>query len=375
MVSNPQMKNHQIYIGDNPLHCDCRMMYFISYLNDRTTERYIDFVPGNLVCAGPPRMAGRRVVELQPQELLCLLDSPKSADRQCPDGCECFVRLYDNGLILNCSNAGLRQVPDIPVVQLQNVTELWLENNHIVRLPSILNRTNNFERVTEIHARNNSITELNEDNIPPNLRVLDVEANRLTHLNASVLNALNATRQLRLMRFSSNLWQCQCPARDFLLFTQDHRSKIGDLDRIRCDDKVLLKEKEIRDFCPDDQTVIIAVAIVLALLGCSIGIMTALYYKYQQEIKVWLFAHNLMVWFVTEMEVDQHKKYDAFVSYSHQDEDFVTESILSELENGTPPFKLCWHERDWMGGNPITQSVSVRILKDKLCLIIIKKSN
>lgn len=359
MLSNKQMKRHQIYIGDNPLHCDCRMMHFITYLNDVRIERSIDFVAGHLVCAGPETLAGHRVFELNPQKLLCLLDSPKSSVPLCPAGCECFVRTFDRALILNCSNAGLRHVPDIPEIPALNLTELWLENNRIDRLPSIRNRTNNFERVTEIHARNNSIVELNEDNVPPQLSVFDVEANRLSHLNASVLNALNGTRQLRQLRLSANPWQCECSARDFLLFSQDHRHIIADMASIKCvGDNVLLKEKEIRDFCPDDRAVVIAVAIVMALLGCSVGIMAALYYKYQQEIKVWLFAHNMMVWFVTEMEVDQHKKYDGFVSYSHLDEEFVTESILPELENGSPPFKLCWHERDWMGGVPIAQSVS-----------------
>lgn len=87
--------------------------------------------------------------------------------------------------------------------------------------------------------------------------------------------------------------------------------------------------------------------------------MAALYRKYKQDLKAWLFAHNLLSWFVTELEVDQHKQYDAFIINSHFDSQYIMDSIVQELENGTTPFNICLHERDWLAGHSITQWVSI----------------
>lgn len=360
-------KNNKIYLANNPLWCDCLIMHFIQVLNNQnsTTAHFLEIIPGDLKCSGPDRLAERLAIDIQPQELLCLLDSPNSSMPLCPQNCSCFVRPFDKGLMVNCSNANLKHVPPLPFPNNSGLkfTELFLENNQLTALPSILNQSDGYDMVSEIHAKNNSITKLTSQNIPTYLRMLDLEQNKLQVLNASVLDTLNRTSTLQNLALSENPWYCDCAARDFLIFTQDHRNKIEDLKTIKCHDGSFLKANEIRDLCPEDQTVIIAIAVVMTLLGFSIGIMAALYYKYQQEIKVWLFAHNLLSWFVTELEVDQHKKYDAFIAYSHMDMEFVTDSIVPELENGTTPFKLCLHERDWLVGNAITQSVNKLSIK------------
>lgn len=50
-----------------------------------------------------------------------------------------------------------------------------------------------------------------------------------------------------------------------------------------------------------------------------------------------------------EDELDEDKKYDAFISFSHKNETFVQE-IVDELEKGPNSYELCLHSRDLLAG-------------------------
>jgi hypothetical protein len=47
------------------------------------------------------------------------------------------------------------------------------------------------------------------------------------------------------------------------------------------------------------------------------------------------------------------KLYDAFISYSNLDTDFVSEELIPELEHGIPQYKILEHSRDWAPGEQI----------------------
>ncbi|KAK7573831.1 hypothetical protein V9T40_011022 [Parthenolecanium corni] len=96
--------------------------------------------------------------------------------------------------------------------------------------------------------------------------------------------------------------------------------------------------------------------------------------KFNNEIKVYMYSHKMLRWLVAEREIDRDKIYDAFVSYSHLDEWFVSNELVPELESGPNPYKLCIHYRDWLAGAHIPTQIH-RSVKDSRRTIIILSPN
>jgi protein toll len=125
------------------------------------------------------------------------------------------------------------------------------------------------------------------------------------------------------------------------------------------------------DLCPVSNTAALAAGIVVALLGITVGILVALYYYFQREVRVWLYARGLCLWFVTEEELDKDKLYDAFISYSHRDEEFVVNHLVPELEGGAVQFRLCLHYRDWIAGEWIPNQIARSVEDSRRTLVVL----
>ena len=349
-------------LNRNPLRCDCMLMHFVQFLrgqiarNIATTMR---FKTDEMLCAAPDHLAGKTVASLSPNELLCPLDSGRSTVKLCPDQCSCHVRLADKTIMINCANAGLTKVPRLPdpkAVRMMSI-ELNIENNQIDQLP--LRTERGYQHVTGIYAKNNSISSLSTDNLPVNLAKLDVSNNSLQYVNVSAFTVLAASKILKNLSLSQNPWLCNCDSKDLMLFVREHYKIISDFTKITCSNGQLF-EHLMGSVCHENKTLyrsMISISIVIALMGVIVGVAAALYYKYQQEVKIWLFSRNLCMWLVSEEELDKDKKYDAFISYSHKDEEFVAKHLVPQLETGPQPFKICLHYRDWVAGEFIPDQV------------------
>lgn len=365
-------KKLTILIDSNPIRCDCVLLYLVEFLNeyannnDKNRNQYLNIITGHLKCDSPKKLQGTPITLLRPKDLLCPLDSPNSSIQHCPNLCNCLVRPVDKTLIINCSNTNDNYYPlSLPKLTGFNETELYINNNKLTNLPIIQNLPG-YEYVTELYANDNNISEVLWENIPPNLKILELKNNNLESLNFSVFEQFNKTIKLQRISLGQNPWKCNCNILDLFSYIRINYKKITDLDNITCSEDNMkgqkLSDMTGNELCPDDQIAVIVISTCIAIVGILIGIIAALYYKYQQEIKVWLFAHNLCLWFVTEDELDKDKKYDAFISYSHLDENFITDQLVPELENEPHPFKLCLHIRDWVVGEFIPNQVSYVIL-------------
>lgn len=349
-------------LNDNPLNCDCKILHFSNILNERADIRkYLNLITNKLECNATGKLNGRLISQVQSSDLLCRYNCSTIADK--PAACECWTRSFDNVLIVNCSSMALTMVPDLSSLSkkshLFERIELIVANNNITTLSSVTMPDN----IYKINAENNSIRVLKAESLSRFLKELNLAGNDLQTLNRSVLLRLNGT--LNKLELQRNPWKCDCNG-DFMNYMRMHQDKVN-YTNIKCFDGKSLNETE--QICSQIFKILL---IVVSIVGFLIGGHIALYYKFEQEIKIWLFAHKMCLCLVKEHEIDKDKKYDAFISYSHTDEEFVCDLVL-KLESGPNPFQICINSRDWIAGDFIADQIATSVKNSRRTIVVLTK--
>ena len=68
------------------------------------------------------------------------------------------------------------------------------------------------------------------------------------------------------------------------------------------------------------------------------------------------------------------QEFDAFVSYSNADFKWVCEELVPRLENRQRPFRLCVHERDFLGGADVVANIIASIDSSRRTLIVLSNT-
>ena len=124
-------------------------------------------------------------------------------------------------------------------------------------------------------------------------------------MNESVRNFITNSSTIEELTLSDNPWRCDCSNLKFVNFIQDIRSKVIDYKDVKCKDGRYFNTLKPSDLCTDNNRFIMIISITLALFSLLICGPAALFYKYQKQIKMWLYSHNTCLWFVTEEELDK----------------------------------------------------------------------
>ncbi|KAK7114345.1 hypothetical protein V1264_000420 [Littorina saxatilis] len=129
------------------------------------------------------------------------------------------------------------------------------------------------------------------------------------------------------------------------------------------------------DLKPAMAALVVVVVILLVLLIVAV--------KYRKEVRILMYTRVHIVLPCgppshTSADAPQ-KVYDAFVSYAHEDSDWVLGSLLKRLEEpsnarGCGPVKLCIHQRDFVVGKPIIDNIIDSIAASRHTIIVLSKS-
>ncbi|NXY31093.1 TLR22 protein, partial [Pomatorhinus ruficollis] len=76
---------------------------------------------------------------------------------------------------------------------------------------------------------------------------------------------------------------------------------------------------------------------------------------------------------LSSTQIPKDISYDAFVSYSENDSDWVENTMVRELEQACPPFRLCLHKRDFVPGKWIVDNIIDSIEKSRKTLFVLSE--
>ncbi|XP_050321359.1 protein toll-like [Bactrocera neohumeralis] len=353
----------EIKMTGNPIVCDCKLAWIYS-------ENYRSLFNGSQ-CVQTSTKLVKDLAQLERKEL-CAWEPV-----MCPIECNCYTQF--EFLHINCKGAQrIEQLPRPEQVGLKS-SVLDISNNNFIVLP--LNTAFGYGNVSQLNASYNKITSINISQLPTNLTVLDLRNNRLKSLNDEFLRAyLNESTKLKFLYLSENPWFCNCSTLQLLYTLRTHRRRIPDADQLLCVNLLndTLLTANVRELCPtpvnveyyqDLNTTLISVGLTIIIFLCII----VLFYKYKLEVKVWLYSHNILRFCIRECELDKHKTFDAFISYAHQDADFVNHTLLPQLEQCEPPFRVCTHERNWLAGAYIPEQIIESVEQSRRTIIVLSQ--
>ncbi|XP_068242040.1 protein toll-like isoform X2 [Palaemon carinicauda] len=358
----------EIYVSENPLVCNCELYKFAELTRGRLgDDTALTVADASQVQCSYSGMTSY-VTSIDPTSLTC-------KSQKCVQNCTCMKRAHGKMFVVDCSYQNLQSIPllkkeHIPKDDDYGVT-LILTNNSITSLDGL--GKGEYTNLVNLTIPYNKLSFISDTYLPKPLKVLNVRGNNISSLTTSVMKFFNLSDvQLNL---GNNPWRCDCNTLELHRFLVDSGQKVLDIHEIGCSnfkDEGLINLNE-EDLCPlIKQPFVIAsitaasiILLVIAILG------TVSFYKFRQDIKVWLFTHRLLLWAVAEEEKDGDKKYDAFVSYSSKDEEFVNTILVPGLENKDPKYKLCLHYRDWVPGEYIQNQIHHSVEESRRTIVVL----
>ncbi|KAF1574470.1 UNVERIFIED_CONTAM: Toll-like receptor 2 type-1, partial [Eudyptes robustus] len=291
-----------------------------------------------------------------------------------------YLDFHDNLLVNNRLNETICE-DAWPSLQTLNLSQNSLKSlkqtaNSVTRLPKLINldiSQNKFGEIPDVCKWPKNLKYLNLSStqipklttcIPPTLEVLDVSANNLMEfgLQLPFLKELYlAKNQLKTLPDAARIPN--------LVAMSVRRNKLNSFSREKFEGvhvgAVHLSLMECHKF--------LVVSLICALVFLVILILVAVGYKYHA---VW-YLRMTWAWLQAKRKPKRAPPkdicYDAFVSYSENDSDWVENIMVRELEQACPPFRLCLHKRDFVPGKWIVDNIIDSIEKSHKTLFVLSE--
>ncbi|NXJ29876.1 TLR22 protein, partial [Dicrurus megarhynchus] len=292
-----------------------------------------------------------------------------------------------NLTVLDISQNNFGEIPDV-CEWPKTLKYLNLSNTQIPKVTTCIPRTlevldvsaNNLKEfglelplLKELYLTKNQLKTLPGATPIPNLVALSVRRNKL---NSFSKEEFESFKRMELLDASENNFICSC---EFLSFIH-HEAGIAQVlvgwpDKYVCDSPLAVRGAQVGavhlSLMECHRSLVVSLICVLVFL--VILLLVAVGYKYHV---VW-YVRMTWAWLQAKRKPKRAPPkdvcYDAFVSYSENDSDWVENTMVRELEQACPPFRLCLHKRDFVPGKWIVDNIIDSIEKSRKTLFVLSE--
>uniref|UniRef100_A0A8D0FY97 Toll-like receptor 2 n=1 Tax=Strix occidentalis caurina TaxID=311401 RepID=A0A8D0FY97_STROC len=298
-----------------------------------------------------------------------------------------FVTRLHKLINLDISQNNFGEIPDV-CEWPKNLKFLNLSRTQILKLTTCIPPTlevldvsaNNLKEfglqlpfLRELYLTKNHLKTLPGAAPIPNLVAMSVRRNKL---NGFSREEFESFRKMELLDASDNNFICSC---EFLSFIH-HQAGIAQVlvgwpDKYICDSPLAVRGVQVGAVhlslmeCHRS----LMVSLLCALVVLVMLVLVAIGYKYHA---VW-YLRMTWAWLQAKRKPKRAPLkdicYDAFVSYSEHDSDWVENIMVRELEQACPPFRLCLHKRDFVPGKWIVDNIIDSIEKSHKTLFVLSE--
>lgn len=354
-------------LSDNPIVCDCHSYVLYNYLSSVTKDIHASAF-STWKCAEPKNLLGIPILKIPKHDFLC----PVTIE-DCPNSCLCYKLGFNQLIYVDCSFLNMSSAPQsLP----SHVFRLNLRGNVIASLSGIFDYSN-YPYLEEIDVSNNKIKAF-PGTFPPhnlwNLTVFYLHSNEL-----SSLPDYFDEFKIKEITLGGNFFQCDCHAKRLVQWLKDNKKTVKDITNVKCSTgevkgKLMINVRKLELICELSSAEKEAISVGIITFIISVAIISVV--KFRTEAKVILYSRfNWHPFDRRDEDNDiEDKLYDAFVSYSSYDYDWVLENLLPKLETREHPYRLCLADKDFLPSESIIENICRCVRYSRRMIVILTKN-
>ncbi|XP_073480411.1 toll-like receptor 12 [Aquarana catesbeiana] len=270
--------------------------------------------------------------------------------------------IFNDSAIIN----SLKDVPSLKFLYLHDTDKIIKYNQ--ININTIFQRLSHLK---VLHLKNAGIDCLDSKEVFSDLQDLEfliIENQNMQEVESIVFDSMP---KLKYIYFLQTTFPCSCKFNGFLSWLESN-TRVSAIDFYH--QKCIIKDVSmnfiffLNNSCRSDLDFIM---FVLSFL-CTLLLMCLSLFHESIRWYILYLVYTVKFWLNHRLQHKEKCEYDVFVSYNTNDELWVTEQLLPNLEQKGPQFlKVCIHNRDFEVGRDIVENIMDSIYNSRWTVCII----